>query len=408
MKSSIRYCLVLSMCLTGMCYPQTEGTRPAHLNPNYTGPAAPGEPLPAIELPADQAFIHPGILHTQAEIDQIREHLAAGEEPWTSALKALQASEHTRLDYQPKIVPVINPHDKTIGYLMKDATAAYGHALLWSLTGNKAHADKAIQILDAAGSKLQAIDLGRRDQGKITAGFTGGKYASAAELLAHYRQPDGSSAGWSQESADKFKQMLVAVFYPRLQGFKPEFNGNWDASMMAAMMAIAVFCDRHDIFNEALSYYLNGKGNGALTHYIHPHGQNQESGRDQVHGQMGLAALAACCEIAKNQGLDLYSAAGNRLATGYEYMAKYLAGHDVKVVGDVPLSPKGREEFRPGYELVFQHYVIEKGLDLPYVRETVMKHRPEGADLIILPSWGTLTSYLGQPSGVSSPSPSQP
>ncbi len=69
---------------------------------------------------------------------------------------------------------------------------------------------------------------------------------------------------------------------------------------MASMMAIGVYGDRHDIFNEALTYYLNGKGNGALTHYIHPHGKTR-SRPDQVHGQMGLAALAACCEIAKNQ-----------------------------------------------------------------------------------------------------------
>jgi len=123
---------------------------------------------------------------------------------------------------------------------------------------------------------------------------------------------------------------------------------------------------------------------------------------------MGLAALAACCEIAENQGLDLYSAAGNRLAAGYEYMAQYLAGQDVKMIGDVPISPKGREEFRPGYELVYQHFVLDKGLDLPFVRETVLKHRPEGVDLIILPSWGTLTAYRGPATESPSPTPGKP
>lgn len=406
MKLNILPCLVLSLSLAGSAFSQV--SQPSHPDPNYTGPAAPGEVLPEMTLPADRAFIHPGILHTQADLDFVRKRLAAGEQPWTSALESLRNSEYARLDYQPRIIPVINPHDKTVGYLMKDATAAYAHALLWCLTGERAHADKAIQILDAASGKLQSIDIGRRDQGKVTAGFIGGKYASAAELIAHYRQPDGVAANWPQDSADKFRGMLTGVFYPRLQGFKPEFNGNWDASMMASMMALAVFCDRHDIFNEALAYYLNGKGNGAITHYIHPHGQNQESGRDQVHGQMGLAALAACCEIASNQGLDLYSAAGNRLATGYEYMAQYLSGQDVKMIGDVPISPKGREEFRPGYELVYQHFVLDKGLDLPFVRETVLKHRPEGVDLIILPSWGTLTAYRGPATESPSPTPGKP
>ncbi|MBN8711383.1 MAG: hypothetical protein BGO12_10865 [Verrucomicrobia bacterium 61-8] len=404
MKPHLLFCLILFLCVAGAGLLRADASKPAYLDPNYTGPAAPGEVLPAMELPASQAFTHPGILHSQADLDFVRKQLAAGEEPWTSALAALRADEYTRLDYQPRITPVINPHDKSVGNLMKDATAAYDHALLWSLTGERAHADKAIQILDAAGSKLLSIDLGRRDQGKVTAGFTGGKYASAAELIAHYRQPDGSTAGWSSDSAEKFRQMLATVFQPRLKGFKPEFNGNWDASMMASMMAIAVFCDNHEMFNEALSYFLNGQGNGAITHYIYPHGQNQESARDQVHGQMGLAALAACSETARQQGLDLYSVANNRLAAGYEYMARYLAGHPVEVVGDAPISEKGRKEFRPGYELIYQHYVIEKGLDLPYVREAVLKRRPEGMDLIILPCWGTLAAYRG-PAIPQAPSP---
>ncbi len=399
-------CLVLSLGIVVSSFGQE--SKPAHLGPNYTGPAAPGEVLPVLALPADKAFVHPGILQTQAGLDFVRQRLAAGEEPWTSALKSLRSSEYARLDYQPSIIPVINPHDKTVGSLMKDGTAAYAHALLWCLTGERAHADKAIQILDTVGGKLQSIEVGRNDQGRVTAGFTGGQYANAAELIAHYRQPDGTSANWPQASADKFKGMLLNVFYPRLKGFKPEFNGNWDACMMASMMAISVYSDRHDLFNDALAYYLNGKGNGAITHYIHPHGQNQESGRDQVHGQMGLAALAACCEIAKNQGVDLYSAANNRLATGYEYMAQYLAGEDVKVIGDVPISPKGRDEFRPGYELVYQHYVIEKGLDLPYVKKTALAHRPEGVDLIIIPSWGTLTAYRGPSTPPPSPTPGKP
>jgi len=51
--------------------------------------------------------------------------------------------------------------------------------------------------------------------------------------------------------------------------------------------------------------------------------------------------------------------------------------------------------------------VIEKGLDLPYVREALMKRRPEGVDLIILPSWGTLASYRG-PADSPAPAPATP
>ena len=386
--------LALGIALAGGSLRAEKANSP-WLDPNYTGPSAPGEPLPDMELPAGKVFVHPGILHSQADLDFVRARLAAKEEPWTSALQAMRASEFCSPDYRPRIVPVIYSHDNTVGYLMKDASAAYGHALLWCLTGERAHADKAIEILDTCGNTLREIDLGRNDQGKLTAGFTGGKYASAAELMAHYRQPDGSSAEWSKESADRFRGMLRTVFYPRVENFKPEFNGNWDASMVATMMSIGVFCDDHDIFNRALDYYLHGKGHGSLTHYIHPHGQNQESGRDQVHGQLGLGALAATCEIARQQGLDLYAAANNRLAVGYEHMAKYLAGHDVEITGDVPISPRGRERFMPIFEIAHQRYVIEKKMDLPFLSEAATRHRPEGVDLIVLPAWGTLTLYRG-------------
>ncbi len=390
---SLRSFLLPLLCVTAALH--AAETKPAYLNPNYTGPAAPGEVLPDIDLPAGKPFAHPGILLSQSDLDFVRARLAAKEEPWTGALTKLRTNEFARLDYKPKIIPVIDPHAGNVGYLMKDAAAAYGHAVLWCVTGERAHADKAIEILDYNAATLTEIQIGRSDQGKVTAAFTAGKYAGAAELITHYRQPDGTTAGWSKESADRFGKMLVAVFYPRLVGFKPSFNGNWDAIMVASMMSIAVFTEDHAMFNTALDYYLHGKGNGALTHYIHPHGQNQESGRDQVHGQMGLGALAAAAEMAKKQGLDLYGAADNRLAVGFEHMAKYLSGHDVEITGDVPISPKGRDGFRPVFELVHQHYVIEKGMNLPYVSEVVAKKRPEGMDLIIHQAWGTLLHYRG-------------
>ena len=87
------------------------------------------------------------------------------------------------------------------------------------------------------------------------------------------------------------------------------------------------------LFDRAVDYFHNGSGNGSLTHYIiNEQGQCQESGRDQQHTQLGLAHLAEACEIAWNQGLDLYATADNRLLKGFEYTAKYNLGHDVPFV----------------------------------------------------------------------------
>jgi hypothetical protein len=100
--------------------------------------------------------------------------------------------------------------------------------------------------------------------------------------------------------------------------------------------------------------------------------------------------LAAACEVAWKQGVDLYGAADNRLAVGYEYTAKYNLGYDVPCEGNISAQARGR--FQSIYEVIYQHYVYEKGLKMPYTKMVIDKIRPEGGGGEHL-SWGTLTFY---------------
>ena len=155
------------------------------------------------------------------------------------------------------------------------------------------------------------------------------------------------------------------------------------------MMAIGVFCDDRALFDRAVDYYHNGAGNGRLTHYIFDEsGQCQESGRDQAHTQLGLGALADACEIAWNQGVDLYGEADNRLLKGFEYTARYNLGQDVPFVPHVDTTGKYRHkkisditrgQFRPVYEMVWNHYQNRRGIPAPFTRQAAEKERPEGA-----------------------------
>jgi hypothetical protein len=154
------------------------------------------------------------------------------------------------------------------------------------------------------------------------------------------------------------------------------------------MLAIGVFCDDRDIFDRAVDYYHNGKGNGRLTHYVvNEAGQCQESGRDQQHTQLGLGHLAEACEIAWNQGLDLYAANDNRLLKGFEYTAKYNLGQDVPFMPFTDttgkykakaISAEGRGNLRPIYEMVWNHYERRRGVPAPFTRQAAEKLRPEG------------------------------
>lgn len=344
-----------------------------------------------------EAFVHPGLLHSKDELDFVKQKLSAGEQPWKSAWEQLRSSEIASLEYMPKpfakvVRGVRNRPDIGSSNMSNDAAAAYAHALQWSLTEKKAHAIKAIEILNAWANALESVS---GHDARLLAGMDGVVFCNAAELIRH------TSTEWPGEDQKQFERMLRRIFYPVIKNFYPTANGNWDAAMIQTMIAMGIFLDDRAMFDRAVDYYRNGEGNGSIDNYFNELGQCQESGRDQAHVQMGIGFLACACEMAWKQGMDLYGAADNRLALGFEYTAKYNLGEDVpykryrSVEGryDYPaISRKGRGRFRPVYERIFHHFHDRMGLEMPYCRRVVEKERPEGSHRQHI-SWGTLTSY---------------
>lgn len=171
------------------------------------------------------------------------------------------------------------------------------------------------------------------------------------------------------------------------------------------MMAIAVFSDDRAMWDRGAEYFHHGPGNGRLTHYIiNSHGQCQESGRDQTHAQLGLGHLAEACEIAWTQGVDLYSAADNRLLKGFEYTAKYNLGEEVPFTPHVDTTGKYRastaftelrRRLRPIFEMLWNHYENRRGISAPFTKKAAEKLRPEGAAFDAdHPGFGTLLFSL--------------
>ena len=392
----------LSAETTPAASPSTPAAEPAKKqSPNLTPPPAEDPQVyPEVALPAEKPFAHPGILNTQADLDFARGKIKSGEEPWAAGFKKMQGDRFCSLKYQAKPIPDVmqGPYgkpDQGGGQLARDGSAAYGHALMWCLTGERAHADQAAEILRGYATTLKTV-TGATNQEKVLCGWAGCKFAAAGDLLRSYRQPDGAVSGFTEEDAAKLGEMFTQIFYPTIQDFQPTFNGNWDTTMINTMAAMGVYLDDHAMFNKALAYYLNGKTKGRLTHYIYPEtGQCQETMRDQAHTQMGLGAMAAVCRTAQSQGLDLWSAADNRLALGYEYTAKYNLGLDVPCTGEPGSGSRGK--FMPIWELVYQHYAVEKGMPMPYVEQVLQKSRPAGGGDLTMESWGTVLYYQGPP-----------
>ncbi len=352
---------------------------------------------------ATKPFVHPGLLHSRAELAFIKQKLAAGEEPWKSAWQQLQAAKTASLAYTPKpLAKVVRGafNNPNIGSsdLSRDSDAAYTHAVQWGLTGKQAHATKAIEILNAWSATLEAVS---GHDTKLLIGMVGVLFCNAAELVRH------SAAGWLAGDQQRFERMLRQIFYAGIQDFFPKANGNWDASMIQTMLAMGVLLDDRAMFDRAVDYYLHGEGNGAIEKYFNTFGECQESGRDQGHTQMGLGYLGCAGEMAWKQGVDLYAAADNRLALGFEYTAKYNLGQEVpyepyRSVGGTynypTVSPKSRGQFSPIYERIVHHYHDRMGLEMPYSRQVVEKTRPEGSAGAHTP-WGTLM-FAGLPRGL--------
>lgn len=347
-----------------------------------------------LQVQVNAAFKHPGLLHNQSDLDFIEQKVAAEEEPWMSGWKKLLESDISRLDWQPKAsIDVLrgayNKPDIGASDLEKDSAAAYSQALQWVVTGDPHHAEKAINIFNTWSSTLKTI--GEHDA-KLLVGMTGVNMINGAEIIRH------TSSLWRNDDIARFEKMLLNVHYPVIKDFFDWANGNWDASMIQTMLSIGVFLDNEAIFQRAVKYFLEGKGNGSILNYFNNFGQCQESGRDQSHVQMGIGFLGTACEIAWKQGVDLYGAYDNRLALGFEYTAKYNLGYDVpfepysSIDGrykHASISKRGRGRFRPIYERAYHHYHARMGLEMPYTRDVILKSRPEGWH-IQHTSWGTL------------------
>ncbi|MGJ8641260.1 MAG: alginate lyase family protein [Opitutaceae bacterium] len=328
-------------------------------------------------------FIHPGILHTKEDLLRIRQKVAAGEEPWAQGFKALKDHSQSASNYtvrggfeevgrKPSIHS--NEHES-------DANAAYQNAMMWTITGDQAHADQAIEIINAWSGTLEKIT------GKdaiLSAGISGVKFAAAAEVLRH------TDSGWSQQDVLQAEKMFKDIYYPVCKDMADFANGNWALAALQTVMAIAVFTDDKPMFDRAVRWFHNGKDNARLTHYvINRDGQCQESGRDQQHTMLGLGYLSVVAEIGWNQGLDLYGAKNNRILAGFEYTASYNLGNEVSFEETIDttgkyrhksISEEGRGDFsrRPIFEMVYYHYKGRMGMECPFTEQVVKKMRPEG------------------------------
>ncbi|HEY8750116.1 MAG TPA: alginate lyase family protein [Tepidisphaeraceae bacterium] len=328
------------------------------------------------------AFVHPGLLNSREDLARMKAAVAARDQPLFSGYEVFQQHVESQATYAMKgprdvVGRGTNWNGARQGIYDADANAAYQCAIMWCITGDKAYAEKSKQILNAWSATLKTI--GGRDA-VLGAGLGPFKMANAAEIIRY------SDAGWTDADIRQTEKCFKEAIYPVIRDFAPFANGNWDTAAIKTVIAIGVFCNDRNIYERGLRYYVNGPGNGRLTHYvIDETGQCQETGRDSQHSQLGLAHLGDAAQVAWNQGLDLYGYADNRLLKAFEYAAKYNLGGPVPFqewmdrTGDnhyARIAAPGR--LRAVYEEIYNHYANVMGMSAPYTQKAAEKLRPEG------------------------------
>jgi hypothetical protein len=341
-----------------------------------------------------QALVHPGLSHKKSDLDRMKLMVLSGKDPWKKSFESLKENPYASYNYTVRgnlsytsldaTNADANPSSAPYDTFKFDGLAAYYNALMWSITGDIRHANKAVEIFKAW-VNIRGINSGGTKA--LDAGRVIWKMLEGAEIIKN------TYSGWSTADITAFKDMLVypgystsvipqsaidsenATFYWYMYNGDPGRYGNQGLFAWKGIMAMGIFMDNRIMYDRALRYltaqahrsddlpYQSGPAiasnspnpstasnpsnayyneynqiapyyssttidygfDDQLQHYFYENGQTQESARDQGHALLGVSLVLSISEIAWNQGDDIYSYNSNSLLKALEYALRYNA-----------------------------------------------------------------------------------
>jgi len=386
-----------------------------------------------------QGFLHPGALVTQEDIDRAKKLIFEDKDEYMvrawDILCTNQYAQTTSATWPTENVQRGLTGDNYMN-AARGAHIAFQNALRWKISGDRAHADKAVSTLMAWCNVTKAVTGNTNIS--LAAGLYGYEFANAAELMRDYD-------GWASEDFERFKQWMVKVWYnPSIDflrrrhdtwmnfrhpdcGERPgHYWSNWGLCNVLCVMSIGILCDDVHMYNQGVSFYkydhqgtfvkdrsgysmiINDGCNefiGNLVPVVLPDergplgylGQMQESGRDQGHAVMALCCALDVCQIGFNQGDDLFAYMDDRIAAGTEYVcAQNFGGVDPT---DLPwiiyeyadcagkrgaswqmpcADSRGVGERRPNWDRIRGYYEGLRGVKMQYADMAAAALCPDG------------------------------
>ena len=359
-------------------------------------------------------FVHPGVMHTIADLERMRTNVLATTYPWFMGYTNMLADSHSSSAYAMEGPVNTIYRDAITGTLptafQDDCAGAYQNALLWYLTGNPANATKAIQILDAWSTTCTSAT---GSDTRLACGLQGFKFVTAAELIRY------TGAPWSQPEINTCSNFIRTVIVPQNRMYG---GGNWGQCGAASAMAAGVFLEDPALFNEAMNCIKFGAPTECdlgIVNYINPAGWTDESDRDIGHWGLALDDLIQAEWTAWCQGIDLWTFLNNRLLTAHEYLAyfnannttngglagltnvlaPYIAGTQCDgpansgLISQTANAIANLGTWYPLWEQALAPYQNIIGLAAPWTANAVAQERPEGYDRDHI-AFGTLVCAL--------------
>jgi regulation of enolase protein 1 (concanavalin A-like superfamily) len=318
-------------------------------------------------LSTADAYTHPGIPLTIADLEAVKAKVAAGEQPWKAGYDALAADRRSQLGYTmqgPFATVTRNPHLNRNQW-MNDMQAVWNLARMWYFTGNTAYAQKSRDIL-IAWAKTQKSFGGM--EANLDLGDYAFRFAGGADILR------GTWSGWTTADTAAVKALFNNVYWPATgAGGSTLGPANKGGLSLAAATAIAVFNDDQTKFDQVLNLLRTCPTTGFVNTLAN--GEHGETGRDQGHSYGQMLAMSFIAEVLWKQGIDVYSERDNRLLAMGEYYARF------NLAVKTPYVPMGTtDEYylsiwdSPGFgaepmafSILKSAYVLRKGMSAPYL-----------------------------------------
>lgn len=349
---------------------------------------------PCFGFAADKRkFKHPSILTTQTGLATLKERITTvpSAKLGYEQLKQSKFADLSRPHTPYAVVKVVPSGScKEEDAFRDDAHAAHATALMWVKTGDKRYRDKAMSILNDWSTTYEKIVVSNEfaAQAQLEAAWAAPIWTAAADIVRYY---DGGSAGWKHDQIAAFDRFLNSMV-KTARGARNSDN-NWGTSSTLAIIAAAVYQEDEAAYTEAVALHKRhlrsiSKKSGALgPDYL----------RDPWHPQYTVLTWINTCEIAWNQGDDLYGLKLDgqsvpRLAICLEHFAKLFLGKLPNPKGLRRGDYKDSHKKKQGYEMAFNHFIERQHLakSIPTFVEMVPDWRPGGIDAHFV-AWDTLT-----------------